>query len=86
MEGVGGDAGTFSFLSLKANQYTYGSVLNAWAQSGDDDAAHRALAILLRMEKAYKAGNNDARPTQPSYNAGTYTANGVSIMTATASF
>lgn len=74
MEGLGDGGGshgggTASSFSLRANRYTYGGVLNAWAQSGDADAPHRALAILVRMEEAYKAGNHDAKPTQPSYNA-----------------
>lgn len=56
------------------------------AQSGDADAPHRALAILMRMEKAYKAGNHDAKPTQPSYNAGMcmHCLDGVLIKTACA--
>ena len=30
----------------------------------------QTIEILERMEEMYKAGNNDARPTEPSYNAG----------------
>jgi hypothetical protein len=55
---------------LKPNRFTYGSVLNAWAKSGDENSTQKALDILNRMEKMYLAGNDDARPTEPSYNAG----------------
>ena len=44
------------------------AAINAWANSKDPKAGMRAEAILQRMEKQYKMGNEDVKPDTITYN------------------
>ena len=45
-------------------------VIDAYAKSGEKDAAQHAEAVFQRMLDAYKQGNHVARPNDRSFNAG----------------
>ncbi|KAL7553715.1 hypothetical protein ACHAWF_017036 [Thalassiosira exigua] len=47
-----------------ANGVSYIVVMDAYAKGGD---AHNSLQILSRMEKAFKDGNTEAKPTRRAY-------------------
>lgn len=44
---------------LKPDQHSYGALMSAWGRCGDPQAAE---AVLERMQRAYKAGNLEAKP------------------------
>ena len=43
---------------------TYGYTMSAWARSGREDAANRAVALLYKMEYLWKAGDGDVGPSR----------------------
>ena len=47
----------------------YGVAMSAWARSGREDAANRAVALLGEMEDLWKTGNGDIRTSRAAYNA-----------------
>ena len=49
----------------KPNTVSFSTVIDSWARSGADDAAQKAEAILILMEK----GGADARPNTVSFNS-----------------
>ena len=55
------------FQHIGANTVSYNTVLNALAKSKDNDAPHRAEALLNRMKEEYESGNKSVRPNQIRY-------------------
>jgi pentatricopeptide repeat protein len=60
---------TTGLEQVKPNAYNYNSLISAWANCGEEGAAQRAEEVLERMEAAYKAGDEEMKPTTVSYNA-----------------
>lgn len=59
---------------IRLNAISYTCVIDAYAKSPEKGAAQRAEAVFKRMDQAYRGGNEDAKPTSQSFNAGTSTA------------
>lgn len=47
---------------VKPDTYTYNTLINAWAKSGEKGAAARAEHVLSVMETRYRDGDNDFKP------------------------
>ena len=52
-----------------ADSYSYCTCINAYAKSESDDKAKKGVAILHRMENAYKNGNKSAKPNVQAFNS-----------------
>jgi len=52
---------------VKPNTITYNSVANAWAKSGESDAARKAEAIVQKMADLSQNGDNDVKPNLISF-------------------
>jgi hypothetical protein len=57
-------------LRSSPNIITYSCLMNAWAKSGERDAATRAKFILEKMERNYAEGKSDIVPNERCYNIG----------------
>ncbi len=56
-----------SLYFLFSDSYTYNVVINAWAKSGAEGAAHNAENILATMEKKYRDGDSSLKPNTRTY-------------------
>ena len=54
---------------MKPNARSYTITMNAWAKSRSFGKAKKTRDLLIQMEKAYKAGNNDVQPNVFVYTA-----------------
>ena len=50
------------------NVVIYGTLLDAWAKSGDRRGPQKAETILLQMQELYESGNVDVKPNTFSFN------------------
>ncbi len=53
--------------SIKADSYSYNTVLNAWAKSGQVGAPQRAERILTIMENKFRNGDKTLKPNTRTY-------------------
>lgn len=53
--------------AIKADSYSYNTVLNAWAKSGQVGAPQRAERILTIMETKYRNGETSLKPNTRTY-------------------
>lgn len=53
--------------SIQADSYSYNTVLNAWAKSGQVGAPQRAERILTKMETKFRNGNPSLKPNTRTY-------------------
>lgn len=52
---------------VKPDAYTYNTVINAWAKSGERGSASRAQHLLSIMEQRYNMGDHKIKPNTRSY-------------------
>lgn len=54
-------------MDVKPDTYTYNTLINALAKSGDGGAAARAEEILAIMEQRFQAGDKSFKPNTRSH-------------------
>jgi len=55
-------------LGVRPNVIIFNSLLKAFAKSNSEDAGNKAVEILDEMVRRYRAGDNNAKPSQTSFN------------------
>ena len=55
---------------IKTDSYTYNTIINAWAKSGERGAANKAETLLSIIKQKYRDGDRSLQPNTRTYTNG----------------